>query len=187
MKIKVGVSARHIHLNEEDYKILFKDTKLECIKYLNQPNQFASNLYVSIKTNKDIINNVRVIGPLRNYTQVEISKTDAFKLGINPPIKESGDLYNASSITIISPLNELNKACLIIPNRHIHISKEDMLKYNLNGLKTVSVKVLGEKGGILNNVYLKESDKAYLELHLDTDDANSHLINNNDEVEIIKE
>ena len=86
MKIQVGVSNRHVHLSHEDYKILFKDTKIDIRNNLKQPGQFASNLTVSIAGPKGLIENVRVLGPVRDYTQVEVSKTDAYKLGINPPV-----------------------------------------------------------------------------------------------------
>ena len=96
MKISVGVSNRHIHLKKEDLEVLFGvGYELSFYKELNQPGQFASLEKVTIKTEKDEISNVRILGPVRNYTQVEISKTDAFKLGINPPVRTSGDLKNS--------------------------------------------------------------------------------------------
>ena len=99
MQVKLGVSNRHVHLNQEDYDILFKDTKMEVVKNLNQPTQFASNLFVTIKTPKSSIENVRVLGPIRKYTQVEVSKTDSYKLGINPPVRDSGDVLNSELLT----------------------------------------------------------------------------------------
>lgn len=186
MKVKVGVSNRHIHLCEEDYKLLFGD--MEFIKKvdLNQPKEFASILTVSIKGDKGQIDNVRVLGPLRSYTQVEISKTDSFKLGVNPPVCSSGQLDNASLIKIIGPKGEIDRKSCIIADRHIHVDKDIIKDYNLENVKEVSVYVRGIKSGVLENVYLKETDKAYFELHLDTDDANAFLLKQNDEVEIIQ-
>lgn len=188
MKVSIGVSNRHVHLSETDFKKIFNDDrKLEIVKKLNQPGEFASNLKVSLKTDKSIIENVRVLGPLRNYTQVEISKTDAYKLGLNPPVRESGDLLNSETITIIGD-NEIEiPSCCIIATRHIHATHEDIKKYNLNPHKKYSVKVLGEKGGTLDNVSVKVSDNYFFELHIDTDDANAHMLQNGSEGFIINE
>lgn len=185
MKVKVGISNHHVHLCEDDYRILFGEKELEKKADLNQPGEFASVLTVSIKGEKGQIDNVRVLGPLRNYTQVEVSKTDCYKLGVNPPVCASGDLENASSITIIGPKGEITRNACIIANRHIHVDKDIIATNGLDDMKIVSVRVLGDKGGILENVYLKETNKAYFEIHLDTDDANAFLLKQNDEVEII--
>ena len=185
MKIQVGVSNRHVHLSHEDYKILFKDTKMDIRNNLKQPGQFASNLTVSIAGPKGVIENVRVLGPVRDYTQVEVSKTDAYKLGINPPVRDSGDLEGASLLTIISPLEQIEREAGIIATRHIHINEEIRRQKNLVGIKEVSLKIEGEKGGILEHVRLKDSKEAYFEVHLDTDDANAFLLKNDEEVEII--
>lgn len=185
--INVGVSNHHVHLNKDDFKKLFNDKDLEVVKYLNQPGEFASNLKVTIKTEKGEINGVRVLGPLRDYTQVEISKTDAYLLGLNPPIRESGNLDGSCDITIVGD-NEISvKNCTIIATRHIHATEDDLKKYNLDKNKKYKIKVLGEKGGILNSVSIKVSDKAFFEMHLDTDDGNAHLLKNGDRVFIIGE
>lgn len=187
MKVSIGVSNRHVHLTQENFKILFGEGKeLEKRNDINQPGQFASTSIVTIKTNKSEIENVRVLGPFRSYTQVEISKTDAYKLGINPPIRDSGYLKGSSPITIIGPngVIDLEEGC-IIPTRHIHILPNQVKLYELEGKEVVNVRVGGEKGGILTNVHLKVSDEAFLELHLDTDDANAHLIKNGDIGEIV--
>ena len=187
MKVSIGVSNRHVHLREEDlYKLFGNDFKLEKQKDLNQPGQFASTSFVILKTDKDSIEKVRVLGPCRNYTQVEISRTNAFRLGINPPIRNSGDLKGSSPITIIGPKGIINleEGC-IIPTRHIHILPEQVKLYGLEGKDKVDVKLYGKKGGIITNVYLMVSDTSYFEMHLDTDDANAHLIKNGDIGEIL--
>ena len=187
MKVSIGVSGRHIHLTREHLEILFgTDYKLEKKSDLKQPGQFASNALVTLKTDKSIIEHVRVLGPLRDYTQVEISKTDAHKLGINPPVRNSGDLIDSSPVTIIGPMGSIDlKYGCIIATRHIHIRPEQMRAYGFEGRKTVNVKLPGEKGGIIYNVYLKVSEESFFEMHLDLDDANAHLINNGDIGEII--
>lgn len=186
MKVSIGVSNRHVHLTLEHAKILFGDGFiLEKRNDLKQPNQYASTSVVTIKTNKSIIENVRVLGPFRDYTQVELSKTDAYKLGLNPPVRNSGDLNGADLITIIGPCGEIETNCCIIATRHIHILPEQLELYNLKDKQIVNVKLYGEKGGIINNVHIKCSDEAYFELHLDTDDANAHLVKDGDIGEII--
>lgn len=186
MKITVGVSNRHVHLTEENYKKLFGDIPFEKIKDLNQPGQFASNHKVTIKTEKSMIEDVRILGPLRNYNQIEISKTDAFKLGINPPVRNSGDITGSEKITLIGPNGELNleEGC-IIATRHIHITPLQIKEFGFTNLDKVKIKLDGEKGGIIDNVYFKVADESYFELHIDTDDANSHLVKPNDSCTII--
>lgn len=187
MKVSIGVSNRHVHLTHEHLNILFGEKYILNKKNdLRQPKMYASTAVVTLKTDKGEINNVRIIGPLREYTQVEISKTDAYKLGINPPIRDSGDLSGSSSITIIGPNGsiDLKEGC-IIATRHIHILPSQIKIYKLEGRDTVNVKLYGEKGGIIENVHLKVSDEAFFELHIDTDDANAHLIKNGDIGEII--
>lgn len=187
MKISIGVSNRHVHLTKEHLNILFGEGyELQKRNDLTQPGQYAANELVTIKTDKSQIENVRVLGPVRPYSQVEISKTDAYKLGLNPPVRNSGELEESSPITIIGPNGEVNleEGC-IIAARHIHLTKEHLKTYGLEGKEKVSVKISGEKGGILANVALKVSEEAFFELHLDTDDANAHLIKNGDIGEII--
>lgn len=186
MKVPVGISNRHVHLTKEHLEILFgKDYELQILRPIKQPGQYASNETVTLKTEKSSIEKVRILGPIRSYTQVEISKTDAIKLGINPPVRDSGDLKGSESITIIGPNGsiDLKEGC-ILATRHVHITKEKMEELGLNNAKYVRVKIEGEKGGVLSHVSLKVTENAYYEMHIDTDDANAFLIKNNDEVEI---
>lgn len=184
MKVILGVSNRHVHLTKEHLEKLFGEGfELTKVKDLNQPFQFMSSSKVSLKTEKSIIENVRVIGELREYTQIEISKTDAYKLGINPPVRASGNLEDSEEITIIGPVGEVTTKGCIIADRHIHITPKQKEMYGLKD--TVSVLVGGEKGGIISNVHLSVSDPAYYEMHLDTDDANAFLLKSGDVVEII--
>ena len=187
MKVSIGVSNRHVHLKESDLFILFGDGyKLVKYRDINQPRQFASKETVTIQTEKGSIENVRVLGPTRSYTQVEISKTDAYKLGINPPIRDSGDIVGSAHISIIGPNGriDLKEGC-IIATRHIHITPKQMELYGLKNRETVSVLLPGKRGGILHNVSLKVSEDSYFELHIDTDDANAHFVTSLDFAEII--
>lgn len=188
MKVNIGVSARHVHVTKEDLSILFgEDFKLTKKVDLSQPGQYACNEQVILKGPKGTIERVRILGPERNETQVEISKTDSFALGIKPPVRNSGDLQGASEITIIGPKGEVTKNAAIIAARHIHATKEDAKKYGFEDKEFVSIVVKGEKSGILKNVYVRINDNFSYEVHLDTDDANAFLINNGDEAELIVE
>lgn len=186
MKVTLGISNRHVHLTEETYKILFNNEPLEKVKDLKQPGQFASNKFVTLINDDRKIEKVRVLGPLRNYNQVEISRTDSYHLKLNPPIKSSGDLKDALPITLVGSqgIAYLENAC-IIANRHIHLTKEDLEKYNLQNKSCVKIKVMGEKGGILDNIYLKVQDDSSLELHLDSDDGNAFNLKTGDKLEVI--
>lgn len=189
MKVNIGVSARHVHLCEKDFKLLFGNDKL-LTKYkdLTQPGEYASNEKVNLITENGRIENVRILGPLRNYTQVEISKTDSYVLGLNPPVRKSGDLKGSENIKIEYSGNTIEvKECCIIANRHIHISYEELGKYKLSDGQTLKLKIFGEKGAILENVKVKASKEAYFEAHLDLDDANANLIKNGDIGELIYE
>ena len=109
-------------------------------------------------------------------------------MGINPPVRSSGDLEGSENLILYNSEKELLvKECCIIANRHIHIKNEDLLKYNLKDKQLVKVKVDGQKGGILDNILVRASENAFFELHIDTDDANAFLISQNDCVEIINE
>lgn len=186
MEVKVGVSARHVHVSKEDLNTLFgRDYELTKKVDLSQPGQYACNEQVSLKGPKGTIERVRILGPVRNETQVEISKTDSFTLGVKPPVRNSGDLEGAFEITIVGPHGEVTKNAAIIASRHVHATKEDAKKYGFEGKDVVSLLVKGEKGGILNNVYVRISDEFSFEVHLDTDDANAFLIKNGDVAELI--
>ena len=186
MKINVGVSARHVHLTSEDLKILFGENyELTKKVDLSQPGQYACNEQVTLIGMKGSIQRVRILGPERKQTQVEISKTDSFLLGINPPVRNSGDLSDAAEITIMGPNGKITKNAAIIASRHIHATQKDAKKYGFEGKEFVSLKVNGEKGGILKNVYVRIDDNFSYEAHLDTDDANAFLLKQGQEVELI--
>lgn len=184
MKVVLGVSNRHLHLCEEDYLVLFGEEKINKVKDLLQPGEYASDKKVTLKTNKNIIENVRLIGPLRKYTQVEISKTDSYFLGINPPVRHSGDVDNAELITIVGTHGEVTKRCCILANRHIHITRKMREENNLLDVEKVILIANTEKKTEFHDVWLKESDNYELELHLDTDDANGALLKTGDFLEI---
>lgn len=186
--IVVGVSNRHVHLSREDVEILFgKDYQLTPIKDLGQPGQFACQETVTIVGPKGSIENVRVLGPERKETQVEISLTDAYKLGLNPPVRDSGDLEGTPGITIIGPKGQVTKdRGVIIAKRHIHMHTSDAEKFGVKDKDIV--KVIVEKGDrklIFDDVLVRVSDKFALEFHVDTDEANAALLKTGDIVYIV--
>lgn len=188
MKVNIGISNRHVHLTKEVLESLFgKGYELKPFRFLTQPGEYASTDTVIIKTEKNEIPRVRVLGPTRAYTQVEISMTDAYKLGLNPPVRTSGDISLSESITIVGPKGAvtLKEGC-ILAARHIHMSEDDAQKYGFQNGEEVSVLIDGEKGGRIDHVFIKTSKEAFLELHLDTDDGNSHLIKKGMMGEVIK-
>lgn len=185
MNVDVAISNRHVHLTKDDLEMLFgSNYELQKRNNLSQIGEYACMETVTLMTEKNKIENVRVLGPLRKYTQVEISKTDSYFLGINPPVRTSGDLANSETITIVGPVGKIQKNnCCIIAKRHIHVPKTDNRFFD--GEK-VSLKIIGEKGGILKNVYIKKNENFVFEAHIDTDDGNAFLLKNKDIVEIIK-
>lgn len=186
MKVKVGISNRHIHLTEEAYRLLF-DVNLTKKADLNQPGEFASNETVTIKTQKGEIENVRIVGPFRKYNQVEISYSDAIKLGINPPVRRSGNLKDACDLVVSSNKGSfLLKSCCIVANRHVHMSESMARSLRLKDDDEVKIKVDSLKGGVLTS-FVKVSKDGFFELHLDRDDAASLQLKNGDEVELIYE
>ncbi len=183
-KITVGISNRHIHVTEEIYNKLFENP-LTKKKELNQKGEFASNEAVTIKTEKGIIENVRIVGPLRNYNQVEISRSDARILGINPPVRRSGDVNDSETITVESKLGSvtLKNAC-ILAERHVHMNEELAHELNVVDGEQVKIRVDGKKACILY-ANIKISENGFYELHVDIDDANAAGLENGSEVTLI--
>ena len=185
MKVDIAISARHIHLSKDDFEILFPGEELEIYKELSQYPNYASTKKVTLKNNNRIIENVRVVGPLRSETQVELSKTDCHYLGINAPLCNSGDLHSAGEIEIINGNNSIIRKSVIIQNRHIHMSYEEANKLGYKDDQIVKVKIDTSRGGILNNVHIKLGEKFKTELQLDTDDGNAFFIDKETVGEII--
>lgn len=187
LKIPAAISARHIHLQRYHLEILFgKDYELTVLKPISQPGQYAANEKVKLISWKGEIPNVRVLGPERKQTQVEISKTDAHTLGIEPVLRKSGDLNKTPGITLEGPKGRLFiHQGVIVADRHIHMNPKEADLYHLKDGQRVDVKVSGVKSGILGDVIIRVNENSALDLHLDTDDANAFFINNGDLLEII--
>ena len=181
--INVRISNRHVHLTEDVYNMLF-DEPLEKRNDLNQIGQFAAKQTVTLKNGDKVIENVRVLGPFRSYNQIEVSKKDARTLDLNPPVRTSGDLDNTPSITLVTPKNEITIPGVIIADRHVHMNSEDAKKYGVVNKQKVRIEIPGDKSGVID-AYIKISDDAYYELHVDTDDGNAFLLNDGDNLKMI--
>lgn len=184
-KVPVGISNHHVHLTEEVYHKLFEED-FEKIKDLKQKGEFASNKTVTLVGPKGEISRVRILGPFRNYNQVEVSFSDAHILGINPPVRKSGDLNDSETITIIGEKGSvtLENSCILAEN-HIHMSFEDLKKYQLENESIVKVEVNGIRKGAFN-AHIKASENGVLEFHVDRDEANAFLLENNQELRVFK-
>lgn len=186
--VPVSVSARHIHVQREHLDLLFGENyELTVYKELSQPGQYAANERVKLKTKKGEIPNVRILGPVRNQTQVEITKSDAYLLGLDAEVRDSGDLQNTPGIMIEGPQGTLALTeGLIIADRHIHMTPRDTDVFQVRDGQKVSVKVRGAKPGILGNVTIRVSPNYSLDFHVDTDDANAFMLKTGDLLEIVK-
>ena len=185
--VPVGVSNRHIHLTDKDVETLFGPGHKLTKKKDLMGGQFAAEECCTIVGLKlRAIENVRVLGPTRSKTQVEISITDARKLGITVPVRESGDVQGSAPIAIVGPKGAiyLNEGC-IIAARHIHMSPEDASKCNLKDGDYVRVRTNNERGTIFEHVKIRVDKSFTLEMHIDTDEANAGEIKQGDVVEII--
>ena len=141
-EVIVEVSARHLHIAKADYKALFNKDGLTKLKDISQPNQFAANETVILHGPKFDIENVRILGPFRNQTQIEIAKTDAYTLGIEAPLRLSGQLKDSTGITIIGPAGHIElKQGVIIALRHLHISTKQAAEWNLKHDQNISISV----------------------------------------------
>jgi propanediol utilization protein len=175
MKIPIEISARHIHLSEKDFEKLFgKNEKLISIKKLSQIGEFASDKTVELSNKNKKITHVRILGPFRKNSQVEISLTDAYFLKLNPipRIKVSGDLADTTNILVKGKKSFIKIPC-IIAKRHLHASEKDAKILKLKNNKEVSIKVGGTRGITFENIVVRISEKYRLALHLDTDEGNS--------------
>jgi len=185
--VTANASNRHIHLKAEDMETLFgKGHKLVKIKDLIQPGEHACQEVVKISGPKGDIDKVRILGPLRKFTQVEISLGDSIKLGLNVPVRSSGDIAGSSPVKITGPAGmvELTEGC-VVAKRHVHMTPGDADFYKIKDGELISVKCGGERGLIFENVIARVSEKMLLECHLDLEEANAAGLKNGDKVIIL--
>jgi putative phosphotransacetylase len=187
--IPVEISNHHIHLTRDSLDILYgKDYELTQLRDLSQPGEFASNEQVSIvSANMKVIEKVRILGPLREYTQAELSITDGYFLGLDLPTRISGNIKGSPPIIFIGPKGVLTLSeGAIRAARHIHMTPKDAEHYGVKDEDRVKVEVSGEHGVIYKDVVIRVSEKSRLTLHLDTDEANAGNVGNKCLARIIK-
>ncbi|MBA3052211.1 MAG: phosphate propanoyltransferase [Candidatus Omnitrophota bacterium] len=170
-----NVSNRHVHITQENFSALFGQTyAMRKLKDLMQPGEFASKELIEIAGPRGSIKKVRILGPFRKYTQVEISRTDSFKLGVSAPVKESGKISGSSPLRLVGPAGEieLKEGCLVAV-RHIHMTPADAKELELKDGETVRIEINGKRGGIMGDTLVRVSPNYALECHIDTDEANA--------------
>ena len=189
MKLTVGLSNKHIHLSKADVEALFgAGYELTELKPLAQPGQYACNEKVDLVGPKGTIKGVRVLGPTRPNTQVEISLADGFTLGVKAPIRESGDIEGTPGLKLVGPAGEVEMTeGVIVAARHIHMTLADAKAFGVVDKQMVKVRTTGQRGLIFENVLVRANDGYALEMHVDVEEGNAAGLRNGDEVELIAE
>lgn len=187
-KVAVGLSNKHVHLKAEDVEILFgKGHTLTPSKDLKQPGQYACEEKVDVVGPKGTLKGVRVLGPARPETQVELAMTDARTIGITAPVRESGKLDGTPGVKLVGPAGEVElDHGVIIALRHVHLSPAQAAEAGVKDKEIVKVKFEGERGVIFDNVLIRSGDGHEAEIHLDTDEGNAAGLSNGMYGEIIK-
>lgn len=186
--IPVGISNRHVHLSQKDMDVLFgKDYSLTKLKDLSQPGQYACKETVTICGPKGAIEKIRILGPTRSKTQVEVLMGDCIKLGAVQHVRLSGDLSNTSGVTIVGPKGSVQiEEGLVVAQRHIHMTSEDAKNLGVCDGDIVSIKCDDLRGGVYSNVAIRANDTSKLECHLDIEEANAMGINSRSKIVIVK-
>jgi putative phosphotransacetylase len=185
-KIHVGISSRHIHLSQEHIEALFgTGHSLTKMKDLSQ-GQFACEETVTLIGPKNAIQRVRVLGPARKDSQVELTRTDTFKIGVNFPVRDSGKLEGTPGIEVEGPKGRVHlDQGVIIAARHIHMTPQDAKKYSMKDGDHVRVAVTGPRGGVLDQVLIRVNPNYALDLHLDTDEGNAFGLVNGQQLDVL--
>lgn len=186
--VPVGLSNRHIHLSKEHIETLFGEGyELTNFKDLAQPGQYACQEKVDIVGPKGTIKGVRVLGPARGNTQIEISFADGFALGVKPPVRNSGDLAGSPGAKIVGPKGEVEmEEGIIAAARHIHMHTSDGEKFGIEDKEIVKVRVEGMRGLVFENVLARVHPSYALEFHVDLEEGNAAGLKNGNMIEIIK-
>jgi putative phosphotransacetylase len=174
-KVLIEISARHIHLSLKDLEVLFgKNYKLKKLKKLSQADDFAAQEKIDVKFGEHILKGIRIVGPVRKETQIEISLTDAFKLGVKPMLRLSGNLKETPGAILIKGKKKIRiKQGVIIAQRHLHCNFEEAKILKLKNASFISIKSEGKRGVTFHNVKVRVKQGYNLSLHLDTDEGNS--------------
>lgn len=182
----IGVSNRHVHLSPEDFHTLFGYSEPKVRKYVRQRGEFAAEETVTVTGSKSEMERIRVMGPLRTRSQVELSHTDCYALGIKAPVRQSGFLDDAAPVTLTGPCGSVDlEHAAIIASRHVHLGPEDARRLGVQDQDLLKVVFEGDRGGVLHNVICRVKDNFTSEIHIDTDEANAVGARTGDVVTII--
>lgn len=175
IKVKVEISAHHAHLSQTDLEKLFgAGYKLKPAKELSQEGEFAAEETVILAGSKRQLERLRIVGPARSETQIELAYTDCFSLGIEAPLRLSGDIDGSAGAKLIGPAGEVElKEGVIVAKRHLHVNQGEADKLGLKNDDVVKVKVAAERGLIFDNVIVRIKDNFKMSVHVDTDEANA--------------
>lgn len=186
-KVPVGLSNRHLHVSKEHLEKLFgPGYELTEFKVLSQPGQYACEEKVDIVGPKGTLNGVRILGPVRKETQVEVLVADAYKLGLKVPVRDSGDLEGTPGVKLVGPKGEVDLDYgVIVAARHIHMHPDDAKAFGVEDFQRVKVRVEGMRGLVFENVLIRVSPTYALDMHLDTEEGNAAGIANGDMLEVI--
>lgn len=171
--ILIETSARHVHLTESDWIALFGSETIAAERPVSQHPQFVAKQRVGIRGLKGVFENVAIVGPLRPYTQCEVSMTDAYSLGIAPPLSDSGILEGAAVVTIVGPKGEVNRPAAIVQQRHLHLNPDEASEFGLHDHQIIAVNIPGPRGARLDNVLVRVHPDYVCRLQLDTDEGNA--------------
>ena len=188
-KVIVEISSRHCHLSRKDLDAIYgKNYQLKQLKPLSQTGQFAAIETVAIKSGNNLIKNVRILGPVRKNSQVEISKTESYKLKINPPITEHVNPKKTKGCAIaeiIGPKGKVKRCAVIIARRHFHVDPVTAKKLGLKNKQIISIKTSGQRGVTFHNVLTRIDPSFKPRIHLDTDEGNAAGLKGGEKVEVI--
>ena len=188
-KIPVGISGRHVHVTKEHLEILFGEGyELKVFKPLSQPGQYAAEEKVTVVSPNGLaLEGVRILGPVRPASQVEISQSDAIRYKFSAPVRSSGDVKGSGACKLVGPKGEVELSeGVIIADRHIHLSLEEAKEFGVVDKQVVSIKIDGVKAGVLDNVLCRVNANFRLDCHLDTDDGAAFMLKNGDTVTLVK-
>jgi putative phosphotransacetylase len=186
--VPVGLSNKHIHVSQEHLDILFGEGyELKKFKDLSQPGQYAADEKVDVVGVKGTLKGVRILGPVRKETQLEVSLADGFVLGVIPPVRDSGDLIDSPGAKIVGPKGEvIIEKGIIAAARHIHMHTSDAENFGVEDKEVVSVKVEGKRGLVFDNVLVRVHKEYALEMHVDIEEGNAAGLKNGAMVELLK-
>lgn len=186
-QVPIEISNRHVHLSQDHVEALFgPGHTLTPMKALSQPGQYACEETVTLVGPKGTLEKVRVLGPARKQSQVELARTDTFKIGVKAPARDSGDLEGTPGIQLVGPHGMVELDCgVIVADRHIHMTPSDAARLGIKDGVRVRVEVSGPRGGIFNNVLVRVSANSHLNMHIDTDEGNAFDVQNGQMVTLL--